>query len=174
MAVNGAAKLIDRLQLWMIGEPVRVDSDWQGLEEALPRSADLFYWIEDPARFPDITADVCARVAKNVSYCSDLAGYLTTRPPPQRERFCHSLKDRSAELAAGVGSALAASSGGSSAQIAALLFAFPAVLLVFIAFDVGGWTIFAAAALVAITLVFFLFALRDRRRNKELAAGLCK
>lgn len=192
--VAGAAQLCERLHLWLSGKPVRVSCDLQGLDVSLPDHTRLLAWIENPAKIPEITVEDCVRAANTLNYCQELARQIKKRPWLQREQLCELVKDRSVPLAGGLGAAIAArpllglsEDEGSGPTVLTAVFAFLTALASIFGVGLwagsaensashvaGGWLLAGAAVLGVTALVELRLALRDRRRNKELAVKLCK
>ena len=176
-----ASEVFGRLQSWMIGKPIEVDCDRQGLDLRLPLHDELLAWVANPVAYPRVTLDDCTRAANTVPYCEALGARLKKRAFPERERFCQLLRSCSMPLASGIGVTMARLPGGHWTEGAAVVCGIFAALGL-----VAGWSMrseadthlaggivglvgtgLAVAALAALAL-----ALRERRRNKQLAAML--
>jgi hypothetical protein len=182
VGVKGASELLGRLQLWMIGQPVEISCDRQGLDESLPRQVELLGWVEEPSKYPDITLDDCERAGSSRIYCEGLVRVLTNYPWPRRDRFCQLVKARSPKLAYGIGSALAASPGSMAG--AALLGIVAGVFFVGAVASYFNtrpeirsgelWPVIISAVAIAFVPVLAAILRRNIRRNRQLAAKLCE
>jgi hypothetical protein len=179
--VKDESEVLLRLQLWMVGKPVEISCDRQGLDESLPLQAELLAWVEEPSKFPDITLDECDRAGGSGIYCQELIRVLKNYPWPRRDRFCQLVKARSPKLAHGIGSALAASPGSIAGS-----FLLGIIAGVFFVGAVASYfttrpeirsgelpLVIISAVAVAFAPVLAAILRRNIRRNRQLAAKLC-
>jgi hypothetical protein len=165
----------------MVGKPVEISCDRQGLDESLPLQAELLAWVEEPSKFPDITLDECDRAGGSGIYCQELIRVLKNYPWPRRDRFCQLVKARSPKLAHGIGSALAASPGSIAGS-----FLLGIIAGVFFVGAVASYfttrpeirsgelpLVIISAVAVAFAPVLAAILRRNIRRNRQLAAKLC-
>ncbi len=175
---DGTKHVISR---WLAGA-LQDEEDTLLVNAGLPQVDEMLAWIEEPSKFPGIASDDCTRAAHVASYCKQPVGRLKKRPWLQRQRLCRLAKERSASLASSIGSAMAASPGGQGAWIAAFLCGLQALILLGAGvpmrmasvdssdYLISGWVMLGGAGLGFLALLLLGFALRDRQRNKELAA----